>query len=145
MAAERLLDALRRVKAVRFDARGSAWVGAGIGSVAVASPADGVITFAESGTWRPERGGEFEFSNVFRWSAVAPELVRLEHLRFGPDRPVHLFDLAPDGDGWRSVEPHTCVADSYAAEVRPLASGLWVAWQIIGPKKREAIEYAYDW
>jgi hypothetical protein len=101
-----LCDALRRVTALRFEARGLAWTGAGHGAVAVSSPADGVVTFTEAGTWRSDRGHELRFSNVFRWSAVGTRLVRLEHLRFGPKHPVHLFDLAPVAEGWRSVRPH---------------------------------------
>jgi hypothetical protein len=29
--------------------------------------------------------------------------------------------------------------------LRLLASGIWVAWEVSGPKKREAIEYTYIW
>src|SRR5437870_4089499 len=93
--AKDLCDTLRRVTALPFEARGSAWTGSGHGSVVVASPADDVVTFTEAGTWRSDRGSEFRLRNVFRWSAVGSELVRLDHLRFGPDHPVHLFNLAP--------------------------------------------------
>ena len=104
--ATELCDLLGRVTALTFEARGSTWTGTGCGSVAVASPAAGVLTFTESGTWLSDRGREFRFSNVFRWSVVGPELVRLEHLRLGPSNPVNLFELAPAAEGWRSVHPH---------------------------------------
>jgi hypothetical protein len=97
---------LIRVTDMRFDARGIAWTGTGVGKVTTTSLAEGVVSFTESGTWVSERGLEFRFSNVFRWSSVGPELIRLDHLRFGPDQPVHLFDLAPMPEGWRSVRPH---------------------------------------
>jgi hypothetical protein len=142
--ATELFDTLHRVTALRFEARGSTWTGIGIGSVLVSSPADGVLTFTESGTWRTEHGGELAFSNVFRWSIVGPERVRLEHLRFGTDYPVELFELEPTADGWRSVRLHLCEADCYAAELRLFPSGVWVAWQVSGPRKREAIEYTYS-
>jgi hypothetical protein len=97
--AEELCETLRRVTTLRFDVSGTNWAGAGLGTVLVASPAAGVLTFTESGTWRSDRGSEFRFSNVFRWSVVGPERVRLEHLRFGPDHPAELFDLAPAAGG----------------------------------------------
>jgi hypothetical protein len=101
---------LRQVRSVRFVARSDSatgWSGVGTGSVAVAGPAEGVLTFAESGTWRSAAGRESRFHNVFRWALAGPELVRLEHLRLGPERPVHLFDLAPrPGGGWGAPRPH---------------------------------------
>jgi hypothetical protein len=47
------------------------------------------------------------FRNVFRWTLLGPKLVRLEHLRFGPDHPVYLFELAQDANGtWTSNRLH---------------------------------------
>jgi hypothetical protein len=101
-----LCDALRRVSCLEFEARGNTWAGKGLGSVAVETTASGVLVFNESGSWRPEQGRDIPFRNTFRWSAIDPQIVRLEHLRFGPDHPVHLFDLTPDAESWRSVRPH---------------------------------------
>lgn len=141
-----LWNALLRVTRLRFDARGDTWTGTGHGTVTVEAPAPEVITFTEAGNWRAPSGTEFAFNNVFRWSLTGPEQVRLEHLRFGPDNPVVLFDVAPtDGGGWAPVSPHVCVKDCYDAELRVLADGVWVGWTVTGPKKRERIEYTYQW
>jgi hypothetical protein len=102
------------------------------------------MTFHEQGLWRPE-GGERDicFHNVYRWTAVG-ETVRLEHLRFGADNPVVLFDLAPAGDReWRSVSPHLCGEDCYAAVLILRGDSLVVRWSIDGPQKQESIEYLY--
>lgn len=85
-----LLEVLAAVRSLRFEARseaGTGWDGVGEGTVTVARPAEGVIVFEESGIWRPPGRRELSFTNVFRWTAVG-DVLRLDHLRFGPDRPV---------------------------------------------------------
>jgi hypothetical protein len=148
-AAAELWRGLRRVRSLRFVARSGAptgWNGVGVGSVVVASPAESVLTFTEAGSWQPEGGREARFRNVFRWSLLGPQAVRLEHLRFGPGRPVYLFDLAPAADGsWSSVSPHVCSEDCYSAELRARDWGLLLHWVVTGPRKQETIEYEYRW
>lgn len=142
-----LWDTLARVRTVRFDARGDTpgWNGAGVGIVSVESAAT-VLVFSESGDWQPIIGRATRFSNVFRWTATSSEVIRLEHLRFGPDRPVLLFDIAPGPDGeWSSVKPHQCDRDCYAADLKVNDTGLMVRWVVSGPTKRDEMEYAYSW
>jgi hypothetical protein len=80
---------------------------------------------------------------VFRWSAVG-ESLRLEHLRFGPEHPVLLFDMTPGADGvWREVSPHQCREDCYTSSLGVEGGRLAVAWLIAGPRKRESIRYTY--
>ena len=135
---------LRSVRSVSFVARsetGTGWAGAGV--VAVSEPREGVVVFGESGYVRPYGHGAIHFTNVFRWSLLG-ELLRLEHLRFGPDHPVLLFDLAPSQDGeWRDVSPHVCREDSYSASMTVEARQLVVSWSIRGPRKHESIRYVY--
>ena len=109
--AKELWNCLRRVRFLRFVAqsnRATGWNGSGDGSVAVAAPTDTVLTFTEAGSWQPTGGRPLRFINVFRWSLIEPTIIRLEHLRFGAEHPVYLFDLAPDEGGgkWISVRPH---------------------------------------
>lgn len=143
-----VLSRLRRVRALQFDARTRAatgWDGIGTGAVTVSEPIDGVVVFAEAGTWRPRAPGRgaIGFNNVFRWSPVGAAL-RLEHLRFGPDRPVFLFDMAPGEDGvWRVVSPHQCREDGYTASLAIECEQLVVAWSVVGPRKHESIRYTY--
>lgn len=109
LTVQQLWDGLQRVRSVRFISRGdtAGWDGIGVGSVVVASPSEEVLVYTESGTWQLARGRETRFSNVFRWTLTGPELIRLEHLRYGADRPVFLFDVAPVSSGeWASVRPH---------------------------------------
>lgn len=147
--ARELRECLRRVRSLRFVARsasGTGWVGVGIGTVEVQAPGEFTRVFTETGTWHPEAGRETRFRNVFRWSLLGPDSIRLEHLRFGPDRPVLLFDmLRGPGDVWTSASPHLCRDDSYSAELRPQASGVLLHWAITGPRKSERIEYSYSW
>lgn len=143
-----VLSLLRCVQSLRFDAHSEAasgWDGVGTGAVTVSEPATGVVVFDEAGTWQPDSPGvaAVGFRNVFRWSAVA-ELLRLEHLRFGPEQPVLLFDMASGADGvWREVSPHRCREDSYTASLSDVGGQLQVAWSIVGPRKRESIRYTY--
>src|SRR5262245_40512939 len=93
-----LWAALRHVRTIQFTARsgaGTGWNGTGSGTVLVTAPQDGVLVFEESGTWQPEQGQPLRFTNVFRWTLLGSQRLRLEHLRFGPAHPVYLFDLAP--------------------------------------------------
>lgn len=144
MAAQ-LLDCFRRVCNLRFTARTAGptgWNGNGVGSVATESPSAEVVIFRESGTWQPARGSELRFSNVYRWSLAGPRAVRLEHLRFGPGQPVHLFKLVPDSEAvWASVSPHQCGEDCYSARLQLQMRIITLRWSIVGPRKREDIEY----
>jgi len=141
-----ILPLLRKVRSLRFEARseaGTGWDGVGSGSVNVVQPAANVVVFEESGTWQSNRG-EVHFNNVFRWTAI-DDVLRLEHLRFGPGQPVYLFDLGPDANGtWREVTPHQCDKDCYTASITVEDGQLVVAWSIRGPHKAESIRYTYS-
>jgi hypothetical protein len=145
-----LWTSLRRVSWVRFVARSDSgtpgWSGSAVGAVVVESPAPDVLIFLESGTFQPLAGKETRFSNIFRWSILAGERIRLEHLRQGVDQPVLLFDLGPGPDGtWVPVSPHLCREDCYSAELRIQDAGVDMTWAITGPKKCESIAYEYRW
>lgn len=143
---EDIWSLLQSVRALRFEALSQAntgWNGRGGGSVDVSHPHPSVVIFNESGTWRSQTGVESRFSNVFRWTRTGDTL-RLEHLRFGSENPVFLFDMAPNNEGhWREVNPHECRHDCYHATLRVEGSKLRIAWTIIGPRKNESIEYVY--
>jgi hypothetical protein len=134
------------VKALTFVARSGSpagWNGKGSGTVEVKSASNGTITYTESGSWRPEGGCDLRFRNVFRWSKTEDRLC-LEHLRFGEAHPVYLFDLVPAEDGqWRSVSPHLCSEDCYAATLLVLNDRVMLRWSIDGPRKQEQVEYTY--
>lgn len=138
---------LRSVHALSFEARseaGTGWNGIGGGLVSVSEPSLGVLIFDESGYWQPQGRRDIRFTNVYRWTLLSTSL-KLEHLRFGVDNPVYLFDLVPTSDGeWRDVSPHICAEDCYSACLRIEGQQLIVTWSINGPRKRETIRYVYQ-
>ncbi len=143
---DQLWDRLGSVSSLSFVARSGrpgGWNGAGNGTVVVARPEPASMTFTESGFWRPEGGRDIRFHNVFRWSATGAT-IRLEHLRFGVEHPVYLFELAQAGEReWRSVSPHQCQEDCYAAILIVDNDRIILRWSIDGPWKQETVEYAY--
>ena len=138
------LSLVERLEFVAGSALSTGWNGRGVGTVQVEDSGSGVLIFNERGVWRPEGGGESRFRNVFRWTRLGLTSIRLEHLRFGPERPVPLFDLIPGESGeWRSERPHLCGPDRYDAELWERDWGIEMVWSITGPRKAERIEYHY--
>lgn len=83
------------------------------------------------------------FRNVFRWTRIEGN-IRLEHLRFGTDNPVFLFDMVCQTDGtWRETRPHPCRDDCYSATLRLEEERVLVRWSVNGPKRNETIDYIY--
>ena len=144
-----LWNSLSGVTSLRFVARSannSGWNGSGNGKVAIAHPNAKTITFTESGQWTTENGKQLNFSNVYRWSLLqSTALIRLEHLRFGKNNPVYLFDLVPENDrDWHSAKPHVCRDDLYSATLRLTPDQIELRWTVKGPEKDEDIRYWYS-
>jgi Family of unknown function (DUF6314) len=101
------------------------------------------VTFHESGSWRHDGEREVRFTNIYRWTRTE-DGVSLEHLREGPDHPVHLLELAQALDGdWRPVSPHVCNEDCYSATLGLTDGAIVLRWTIVGPRKKSLIECAY--
>jgi hypothetical protein len=66
-----VLDRLRRIRSLRFEAQseaGTGWNGVGVGSVVVSEPSDDVVLFSETGTWPSEvrvNAGETPVASIF--------------------------------------------------------------------------------
>jgi hypothetical protein len=136
------LAAVRLLQFQAISRSATGWTGSGAGQV-TANVDDGSLVFQERGTWTPPSGRELAFTNTFRWSKQ-DERLRLEHLRYGADNPVFLFDLAHrSGSEWREAEPHQCADDRYSAVLRLDDDRIVLAWTINGPRKDESIEYVY--
>src|SRR5262245_25964228 len=88
------------------------WNGTATGAVAVELSGEQLV-FRERGVWTPSSGRHpVPFQNVYRWTLAGGETLRLEHLRFGEDHPVYLFDLVPVEPGvFTSASPHQCRED----------------------------------
>ena len=138
---------LRRVALVSFEAKSEAetgWNGKGNGFVTVSEPSEGMLLFTEEGYWKPNGRNDLHFTNVFRWTKFKDAL-RLEHLRYGPENPIFLFDLAPGVNGeWHSQNPHHCGEDCYSGSLALAGNQILVHWQIRGPRKNESIRYVYQ-
>lgn len=115
------------------------------GSVAVSRPRDGGIRFHETGSWRSRERQTVDFRNTYHWSLSIPEsVIRLTHLRYGPDKPVHLVDLVSrDADRMQSFQPHRCGADQYSATLGPAGDRILLSWTIVGPSKNDTLECWY--
>jgi hypothetical protein len=145
--ANELWNQLSRIRFIRYHAVSQSetgWSGIGDGSVHVESPAPDIVLFSEPGTFTPSRGKPTRFTNVFRWTRLSATGLRLEHLRFGAENPVYLFDLEFQSDRtWRPNNAHICSEDCYSALLRLHNSGVDVRWSITGPKKDESILCEY--
>lgn len=124
----------------------SGWNGNGKGDVMASYDGNATILFHEEGTWHNEKGQDFRFSNAFRWTLNRLEgMLSLEHLRYGVNRPVFLFHLAPtDASTLQSLHSHLCGEDTYFGHLQCLKEAIHLNWRIIGPKKNEEIEYIYQ-
>ena len=70
--------------------------------------------------------------------------MRLEHLRFGKNQPIYLFDLVPVSEGiLSSANPHVCQDDCYTARMEYGSDVVQLTWSIAGPEKKETIHYQY--
>jgi len=123
----------------------SGWSGTGHGKVTVESIDPTTMLFHEKGHWQQNGRKQLKFTNVYRWTALPDSFgLRLEHLRFGSEQPVYLFDLQQIGSAtWQSVQPHVCRLDLYTAALTLTADELQLRWTIEGPGKAESIAYLY--
>ena len=133
-------DRLAHVQALHFVARSSVstgWNGEGGGHVQVQHHGNDVLIFSEQGTWTPRDAASLSFRNVFRWTHKPTQhIICLEHLRFGPENPVYLFDLYQQEDRlWGTCSPHVCNQDTYEATVRIETNYLTMQWDDTRPGK----------
>lgn len=121
------------------------WNGTGKGNVRVEIVDPSIILFHEQGTWTPDEGRQTTFTNVFRWTVNAEgHFIRLEHLRFGEDHPVYLFDLVAVAESvLESSEPHVCREDLYRGRMEFDEQAVHLQWTVNGPQKAETITYTY--
>lgn len=142
-------NVLSEITELRFVARStkeSGWNCTGVGTVVVSKTTSKTIIYSETGTLKSESGQKSNFSNIFRWTLNdLGNSIRLEHLRFGPDNPIFLFDLAPIRDQiWKSAVPHQCINDSYSAVLKWIGRQFEMRWTIKGPNKDEDLQYWYS-
>jgi len=112
--------------------------------VVVATP--GVLVFTEKGQWAYPRAQEVGFSNTLRWTFDrSSQMIALEHLRYGLNRPVFLFHLAPVGpNSLQSIDSHFCADDCYFGRIEIHDQRIRFLWRILGPHKNEVLHYTYQ-
>ena len=141
----RLKKALLSIKSLCFISHSdcaTGWNGNGNGAVKVDVNGD-VIIFHESGKRKNSNDKEFGFKNTYRWTFES-NYVKLEHLRFGENNPVVLFNLeATSETQWTSVCPHKCDLDFYSADLTIEENQIVLKWKVKGPEKDEEINYWY--
>lgn len=143
-------DKLSQVRKLSFNAKSLSqeahgWSGQGKGEVRVTKEGSNVLIFSEKGSWKGKQMGDITFSNVFRWTLDRNKvMISLEHLRRGPDHPVFLFHLAPEGKfSLSSIESHLCGGDVYFGKIHFDHHSLRLNWRVKGPKKSEEMDYYY--
>lgn len=108
--------------------------------------ADDEIVFIEKGSWDLGPGPATSFSNTFRWTLHRDRaLIALEHLRYGENHPVHLFDLKLSKPNlFESQVAHECGADTYVGRLHWSSQGMELAVRVLGPGKNILLEYVYQ-
>jgi len=116
-----------------------------IGEVKVAEEKPGIYTFTERGTWVKGRQQNINFHNSLRWSFVYEQgIIRLEHLRHGPDHPIFLSYLTPiSAKQLQSMDPHLCQEDCYFGHIEFTKQGIYLTWRILSARKNETFHYVY--
>lgn len=103
------------------------------------------LIFEEKGVWLVDELPGSSFTNSFRWTFdFSQSLISLEHLRYGPNRPVFLFHLAPTRPGvFESVDSHLCGEDTYLGNLIWNHKMVQFHWRVIGPRKNDELIYRY--
>lgn len=120
--------------------------GQAFGEVHVAQENERSLLFAEQGHWLHLTKKPIDFTNHVRWSIDrAAGLIALEHLRYGADRPVFLFHLAPTGPNTlQSIDSHLCLEDCYFGRIEFTKQHIRLLWRILGPRKNEIQHHVYS-
>lgn len=146
---DRVWARLREVDSLTFSSQSGAagptgWNAEASGAVRPQMVSPDCLVLAESGTWRNPAGKVFDFTNTWRWRREGDRL-GLEHLRFGPERPVPLFGLEPAGERiMASCAAHVCAEDLYTASLELRENGeIRLIWKVSGPLLNEVIDYCY--
>ena len=141
----RRLAGLKRLcfEATPGPGSGTGWRGHGEARIEAVSEADG-IRLHEHGRFVPAgHGRAVAFRNVYHWQRTDDRL-SLAHERFGRERPVPLFELAPAASGVLACcHAHHCGADRYRARLELMDNGFDLIWHIAGPIKDEHLRYRY--
>jgi len=110
----------------------------------VTRPDDFSIITEELGGWVNMEGQKVVSKNVYKWTAQSDSILKLEHLRFGEEKPIFLVSFYNEKNIlWKSLKPHICQQDIYSAEIVISHSNVKLIWSIETPKHTYSIESTY--
>jgi len=134
-----------RLQTVRLVSIQSQTAGPAFGSVCVKKENDRTLLFTEKGRWVNQKIQSLDFRKILRWSIYYSNgLISLEHLHYGPARPVFLFHLAPIGSNrLQSIDSHLCLNDCYFGRIEFAKQHIQFLWRILGPRKNEILYHVY--
>ena len=117
----------------------------GIAGVDVKFPSKSTIIFLEKGAWIIDEIPSTSFSNQFRWTLqLEKNRISLEHLRYGENNPVLLFQLKPSGENTLNpCESFLCDPDTYMGSMNFSKSSFSLHIRVLGPKKNQELLYEY--
>lgn len=145
LAAWRLLQSVRSVTLTVRDGGEGAYQAQGTGSVAIEMVGASKMVVRERGRWTDPRGAGTHYTDTLRWTLDHEAgMLRLEHLRRGPEAPVTVLELVADGvGGLIPLGPHLCGQDRYEGSLRLLDGEAEISWRVTGPSKNLEIRRRY--
>ena len=103
------------------------------------------IIFYEDVQWRNESSLLINSKNIYHWTFLTSGNIRLEHLRFGKDKPVFLVEfLFTKENAWKSIEPHNCNNDLYSAKLSMNDENILLYWSVKGPTENYSLKNIYS-
>ncbi len=104
------------------------------------------LVFHEKGQWLLPQFSELIFKNAFKWTFnPLAQLISIEHLRYGEDQPVFLFDLTSDKSGHlESINTFSQLNELHFASIHWTKKQIHFQWRIIGNKKNDLLHYYYS-
>ena len=120
--------------------------GMGSGEVKCVLENENALLFYENGRFNNSFNKSMKCNNIYRWSFdYLDNKIALQHLRFGFDNPVFLFDLIFEKENRMvSQTPHICKDDKYSAEMMIETSAIKLNWIVKSQIKYNRMEYLYE-
>lgn len=120
------------------------WAGRGSGKVTSFWHDDNTLIYEEEGVFVTQQQKTLKAKNTYCWRFEDLK-VSLEHLRFGYEYPVFLFDLVQvDQMTWKSSCPHQCDLDQYHGTLILQEKGFKLNWLVQKGQEYNRMDYIYS-
>jgi hypothetical protein len=122
------------------------WEGKGSGIVTCTKVGEDILIFEELGVFETIHQKQLKCKNTYRWGFDGSnQKIALEHLRFGVDNPVFLFDLVQtDTNIWSSSCPHQCDLDEYHGHLILEQNNIKLDWIVKKGDEFNKMDYVYS-